>query len=105
MKNLKKHIREIYVKFKDIIYPPKYPCSECHLVISGVECKELCDKVEMNDNKLRAHMMDHNTCADCGVAKWYMGPCGGASQNIKCAGCGHKFNHALPMLFERISLT
>ncbi len=31
-------------------------------------------------------------CPNCGNTKWYEGPSGGMSVNIKCAGCGLWFN-------------
>lgn len=33
-----------------------------------------------------------NECPDCGESKWLMGPKGGHSQNVKCGGCGARFN-------------
>ena len=31
-------------------------------------------------------------CADCGNERFFKGPDGGLSTNIKCAKCGSKFN-------------
>ncbi len=42
-------------------------------------------------------------CPDCGSTKFYEGPHGGMSVNIKCAGCGHRFNVMGPFGVERIS--
>ncbi len=36
--------------------------------------------------------LDDGRCPDCGREKFLEGPHGGLSVNIKCAGCGAKFN-------------
>ena len=36
-------------------------------------------------------------CPDCNSVEFYEGPHGGLSVNIKCAGCGSKFNIASPI--------
>ena len=41
-------------------------------------------------------------CPDCASTGFYDGPCGGASQNISCAGCGSRFNTS-PFGIDRIS--
>lgn len=41
-------------------------------------------------------------CPDCGSEKFYEGPSGGMSINIKCAGCGSWFNDMGPFGIERI---
>jgi len=45
-------------------------------------------------------------CPDCGDNKWYEGPHGGLSVNIKCANheCGRKFNWMGPFGMDRIDL-
>jgi hypothetical protein len=34
-------------------------------------------------------------CPDCRVNVWELGPRGGASANIRCTGCGRRFNTVL----------
>jgi hypothetical protein len=82
--------------------PPKYPCQECIMTIMNQGCTQLCDKMEMDDNKLRKHMEIHRKCPDCGSSQFFEGPSGGMSMNISCCGCGHKFNNSMPLAFERI---
>ena len=65
-------------------------------------CTQLCDQMEMDDDKLRKHIEDHGTCPDCGSGQFWEGPSGGLSVNITCCGCGHKFNNSMPLAFERI---
>ena len=87
----------------------KFPCKDC--LVSAAHCKKLCDKVEMDDEKIKefvvkqAEETNNLVCIDCGCTDWYEGPCGGLAQNIKCAGCGHCFNMGLPLFFQRISNT
>ena len=82
--------------------PPKYPCQECHMTLLEQGCSQLCDKMEMDDDKILKHLLAFNTCPDCGCKKFYEGPRGGMSVNLQCLGCGHKFNNSMPMAFERI---
>lgn len=82
--------------------PPTYPCKECFMITLEQGCSELCDKVEMNENRILDIITEFKRCPDCGSPKFYEGPSGGMSQNMKCAGCGHKFNSGLPLFFERI---
>ena len=84
--------------------PPAYPCKECFLVLSGAGCIEVCDKIELDKEKLRNHAMLYKNCPDCGHDKYYRGPSGGLSVNIQCGLCKHKFNNTLPMQFERIGI-
>jgi uncharacterized protein (DUF983 family) len=60
--------------------------------------------MEMDDNKIFKHLMEFKTCPDCGSGQFFNGPRGGMSVNLKCAGCGHKFNNTPGMAFERISV-
>lgn len=88
------------LKFKNI--KPKFPCSEC---LVGPVCNEQpCDKLEFDNSKLLNIVIEHSCCPDCGCKQFYEGPCGGLSQNVQCAKCGHWFNMCLPMVFERIRL-
>jgi hypothetical protein len=84
-----------------------FPCKDCLILPSG--CRQLCDKVEMNEAKFRADAQRANTnqesltCPDCGGQMWYEGPSGGMSQNIRCGKCKHWFNFGGPFGFtERI---
>ena len=78
----------------------KFPCKDC--LVYPVGCKELCDKVEMDEKKLMKLFEKYSACPDCGSQKLYEGPSGGMSQNVTCAGCGHSFNLAFPVFVERI---
>lgn len=41
-------------------------------------------------------------CPHCGADVWYLGPCGGLSQNVKCTKCGQCYNDMAGMGFEAI---
>lgn len=77
-----------------------FPCKDCIVLPSG--CSALCDKVEMNNKKVKELFLKHECCIDCGSTHLLEGPSGGMSQNIECAKCGHKFNLGLPLFIERI---
>lgn len=38
------------------------------------------------------HFYSTGQCPACGINDWYYGPTGGMCRNIKCAGCGAKYN-------------
>jgi len=84
----------------------KFPCEDCLVLPKG--CKHLCNKVEMDNEKLRWRVKslsrkDKLVCPDCGNTDWYGGPCGGLSQNIMCSKCKHEFNIGAELIvFERI---
>jgi len=87
-----------------------FPCRDCLILPAG--CHQLCNKVEMNENKLREDSRKANKgknqllCPDCGGDQWYEGPCGGMSENLKCGKCGHWFNFAGPLgITERIHVS
>lgn len=103
---LKEFIKKIKLKLNPPIKQLTFPCTNCYILLSEAGCSELCDKVEMDDNKLTDKVldMDHAVCPDCGGDKFFNGPSGGGSQNIKCATCKHKFNNCLPLFFERIGI-
>ena len=82
----------------------KFPCSDNECLVR-VACTKACDKIEMDEGKLMALFMEHNGCPDCGSGKFMEGPSGGMSTNVKCAGCGHWFNLALPISIERIHIS
>ena len=83
----------------------EYPCEGC-LALPG-QCYQLCDKVEIDDDKLREagrkanENKKHLTCPDCGGQEWYDGSTGGLCVNIKCNKCGHWFNYAGPLGFAQ----
>ncbi len=101
---IKKMIKKVLdIKDPDIKDPEekKFPCKECVVLITG-ECRELCDKVEINSDLLKGLFEKHNCCPDCGSDSFYEGPSGGGAQNVSCAGCGHRFNLGLPLFIHRI---
>jgi len=79
----------------------RFPCSSDKCLVR-VSCTKACDKIITDNDKLKEAFMKYKCCPDCGSVEFYDGPCGGLCQNIKCAGCGHWFNVALPMICERI---
>ena len=102
---LKKKFNKIEVKYKPIskLTIKKeiiFPCKDCVVLPSG--CRALCDKVEMDNIKVKELFLKHKCCIDCGSTHLLEGPSGGMSQNIKCGNCGHKFNLGLPLFIERI---
>lgn len=66
------------------------------------ECRQICDKVEMDKDKIKELFETHMVCIDCGSDEMLEGPCGGMAQNVKCAKCGHKFNFGPPLFIHRI---
>jgi len=82
----------------------KFPCSSKECLVR-VSCKQSCDKIEMDNEKLRELFLKNNGCPDCGSEKFMEGPSGGMATNIKCYGCGHWFNMGLPLFIERIHIT
>jgi hypothetical protein len=43
--------------------------------------------------------VEFGKCPDCGAKdQWQEGPSGGSCINFRCAGCGNKFNVAMPPL-------
>jgi ribosomal protein S27AE len=50
----------------------------------------------------KAILLKYGQCPDCGGDRFLAGPEGGMNQNIKCAGCGSKFNVCPPWFAERI---
>lgn len=102
---MKQFFIKLYRKYKTVTAPkPVYPCKECFLVLSGAGCTDVCDKIEMDKNKLLEHVSLHLNCPDCGHDKHYRGPSGGMSVNIQCCSCKHWFNNSLPLAYERIRL-
>jgi hypothetical protein len=54
---------------------------------------------------LRGKKLTEAQCPDCKSLGFLAGPCGGGSQNFKCASasCGSRFNDMGPFGIERIS--
>lgn len=57
----------------------------------------------------RRHICDSvgcGVCPDCDSTEWFMGPCGGAGQNIMCANCGSEFcwTEPLPQMTTQLSV-
>lgn len=96
--NLKEKIKNIFVKKKGL-----FPCKDC-LVRATCDFSKPCDRLEMDNEKLKDLFLKYECCPDCGSENYTEGPSGGASINIQCTGCEHWFNMALPMFVERIHL-
>jgi uncharacterized protein YxjI len=79
----------------------KFPCDNCLILATG-SCREICNKVEMNEDKIMELFKKHMVCIDCGGNKLLEGPSGGMCQNVKCAKCGHEFNFGPPLFINRI---
>jgi hypothetical protein len=82
----------------------KFPCRSDNCLVRAA-CTKPCDKLMMDPKLLRDFVEENKCCPDCGSQEFYEGPCGGLSQNVKCAGCGHWFNFALPVFVERIHIS
>jgi len=82
----------------------EFPCSSDKCLVRAA-CTQACEKIEMDEDTLMALFMEHNGCPDCGSGKFKEGPSGGMSTNVKCAGCGHWFNLALPVAIQRIHMS
>jgi len=81
----------------------KFPCINC-FVRPICNLSKSCDKLELNENKLKDLFSKYKCCVDCGSKKFIEGPSGGMITNFKCAGCGHWFNMALPLFIQRIRM-
>ena len=79
----------------------KFPCKDDTCLVRAA-CTQACDKLIMDDDKLMETFLKYNCCPDCGSEIFREGPSGGMSTNIRCVGCGHHFNMALPISIERI---
>ena len=90
-------------KRKKMIKRIIYPCSDKNCLVRS-SCTKGCDKLLYKKEELTEFFTKYSACPDCGSEKFFGGPCGGLSQNVKCAGCGHYFNFALPLFVERIHL-
>ena len=97
--NFLKFWREFQNKIKLKKY--KFPCIDC-VVRPICDFSKPCDKLEMNDDKIRDFFIKYKCCVDCGSKKFYEGPRGGLSTNIQCIVCSHWFNNSLPLTIQRI---
>ena len=95
-------------KFKEegsveIVNGYEFPCSSDKCLVRAA-CTQACDKLIMDDDKLMEAFLKYNCCSDCGSPTFSEGPSGGMSTNVRCNGCGHHFNFALPISIERIHI-
>lgn len=81
----------------------KFPCSSDECIVRAA-CTKACDKLIMDDNKLKEAFLATNSCPDCGSESFREGPSGGLATNVKCNGCGHWFNFGLPLFIQRIHI-
>ncbi len=81
----------------------KFPCSDDNCLVR-VTCKQACDKIIIDEDKLKDAFLKHEACPDCGSESFHEGPSGGMATNVKCAGCGHWFNLGLPLFIQRIHI-
>lgn len=79
-----------------------FPCSSDECLIRMSKCRQACDKIETDNEKVMELFMKYDKCPDCGSTKFMEGPSGGMCTNVKCSWCGHWFNMGLPMFIERI---
>lgn len=82
----------------------KFPCKSDNCLVRAA-CTKPCDKLITDRKDLRDFFEKYRCCPDCASESFHEGPCGGLSQNIKCADCGHWFNLALPVFVERIHMS
>ena len=75
-----------------------FPCKEC---LVKPTCTKACERIIMDNNKLKEVSFEYKCCPDCGSTEFSEGPSGGLCTNIKCCSCGHWFNIS-PFTFERI---
>jgi len=81
-----------------------FPCSSDNCLVR-MACTKPCDKLEMDNDKVKELFLKYNKCPDCGSEKFSEGPSGGMSTNVQCGGCGHWFNMALPIAIDRIHIS
>jgi len=82
----------------------KFPCSS-DICLVRAACTKPCEKIEMDDDKVKDLFLKYNACPDCGSENFMEGPSGGAATNVKCGGCGHWFNLGLPLFIQRIHMS
>ena len=89
------------------VSPPEeyvFPCSSDHCLVR-MACTKPCEKIEMDDDKVKELFLKYNACPDCGSESFMEGPSGGMATNVKCNGCGHWFNLGLPLFIQRIHIS
>ena len=82
----------------------KFPCSDDNCLVRAA-CTKPCEKIEMDDDKVKELFLEYNACPDCGSEQFMEGPTGGGAVNVKCRGCGHWFNLGLPLFIQRIHIS
>jgi hypothetical protein len=89
-----------------IEYEPiyKFPCSNKNCLVRP-SCTKACDKIIMDEKELMDAFMKYKCCPDCGCENFIEGASGGGAVNVKCRGCGHWFNLALPLFIQRIHIS
>lgn len=95
--------KDIEVVAKPIYNSSNFPCSSSECLVRAA-CTKACDKIEMDDDKLKELFLKYNACPDCGSETFMEGPSGGMATNVKCNGCGHWFNLGLPLFIQRIHI-
>jgi hypothetical protein len=90
------------LKFWKKTKPNKHPCINC-IVRPICNFSKTCNEIEMDEDKLRDLFLKYKCCPDCGSEKFFEGPKGGMSTNVRCGGCKHEFNMTLPICVERIN--
>ena len=85
-------------------YVYKFPCSSNECSVRET-CTKPCEKIEMDDDKLKDLFLKYKVCPDCGSKSFIEGSSGGSAMNIKCKECGHWFNMGLPLFIQRINVT
>jgi len=101
----------MFKKIKDffnIYKETEFPCRNC-LVRASCNFSKPCDKLEMDDKKVKNLIIKYKRCPDCGGEKindldeLNVGPYSGISVDIQCSTCGHWFNIS-PVYIKRINI-
>jgi len=95
--------KKVKKEIAKVIEKEKFPCSSDNCLVRAA-CTKPCEKIIMNDDKLKDAFLEYNCCPDCGSETFMEGPSGGMSTNVKCGGCTHWFNMGLPMFIQRIHI-
>ena len=96
-------VEQAIEKIKDSINKHEFPCSSDNCLVRAA-CTKACDKIEMDDHKVKELFEKFEVCPDCGSENFMEGPSGGGAVNVKCRGCGHWFNLGLPLFIQRIHI-
>ena len=95
--------RETIKATSKVIKSDKFPCSSDNCLVRA-SCTKACEKIIMDDKKLKDAFLEYNACPDCGCESFREGPTGGLATNVRCNGCGHYFNFGLPLFIQRIHI-